>query len=111
MRNFVVGRKTTTPGMKESAQPLFGLSRQEKTRLLLGSLFFALVFLYPMFCNSQVTGPGFKGWLDQWPHFRFFDGPPGDNDRDVFMQLRWAAYYTVRQYHQFPFWNPYKCGG
>jgi hypothetical protein len=97
--------------MKESPSPLLLLSQQEKTRLLLGSLAFALVFIYPLFCNHEFTGPVLKGWLNAWPHFQFTGGVPGDGDRDVFMNLRWAAFYTFRHYHQFPYWNPYKCGG
>lgn len=87
------------------------LSQREKTRLLLGSLAFALVFIYPLFSNHEFTGPVLKGWLNAWPHFQFTRGVPGDGDRDVFMNLRWTAFYTFRHYHQFPYWNPYKCGG
>ena len=97
--------------MRERPPPLLLLSRREKLGLLLGSLAFAAAFIYPLFCNNQFTGPVFRGWLDQSPHFKFTGGVPGDGDRDVFMNLRWVAYYTVAHYHQFPFWNPYKCGG
>ena len=27
------------------------------------------------------------------------------------MLLRWVPFYTIRHFHQFPFWNPYECGG
>ena len=27
------------------------------------------------------------------------------------MELHWVPFYTVTHFHQFPFWNPYKCGG
>jgi hypothetical protein len=33
------------------------------------------------------------------------------NDWDYNVELNWVAYYTVAHFHQFPFWNPYKCGG
>src|SRR5579862_4150387 len=32
-------------------------------------------------------------------------------DWDFLLQLRWAASNSLLQFHQFPFWNPYKCGG
>jgi len=33
------------------------------------------------------------------------------HDWEFFTELHWVAYYTVAHYHQFPLWNPYKCGG
>ena len=27
------------------------------------------------------------------------------------MQFHWVAAHTITHFHQFPFWNPYKCGG
>ena len=32
-------------------------------------------------------------------------------DWDHFLQLRWVPVYTLTHFHQFPFWNPYRCGG
>jgi hypothetical protein len=32
-------------------------------------------------------------------------------DWDHFLQLRWVPFYTLSYFHQFPFWNPYRCGG
>jgi len=32
-------------------------------------------------------------------------------DWDHFLQLRWVTSYTLINFHQFPFWNPYRCGG
>ena len=34
-----------------------------------------------------------------------------NGDADMFDQLRWVPYYTVTHFHQWPYWNPYKCGG
>ncbi|HVN64923.1 MAG TPA: hypothetical protein VMT58_09820 [Candidatus Binataceae bacterium] len=39
-------------------------------------------------------------------------GAPGVwHDWDFSLQLQWAAYYSVAHFHQFPLWNPWKCGG
>ena len=99
------------PSVAPDPSGLFLLSREETKRLIVGSLVFALVFFYPIFYDDRVPGPVLAGWLNTWPHFRFLDHLPADGDRDVFMQLRWVPYYTLRHFHQFPFWNPYKCGG
>jgi len=32
-------------------------------------------------------------------------------DWDYFEQLDWVGAHTIAHFHQFPFWNPYKCGG
>src|SRR5271155_1195409 len=32
-------------------------------------------------------------------------------DWDHFLQLRWVPFHTLIYFHQFPFWNPYRCGG
>ncbi|HLH76856.1 MAG TPA: hypothetical protein VKV28_08640 [Candidatus Binataceae bacterium] len=32
-------------------------------------------------------------------------------DWDFFLELHWVPYYEVLHFHQFPLWNPYKCGG
>jgi hypothetical protein len=74
-------------------------------------LVFALVFFYPVLCDSQYFGPGIGGWLTSWPDLRHFSAIPVDLDRDLFMHLRWVPYYTLTHFHQLPFWNPYKCGG
>jgi hypothetical protein len=43
-----------------------------------------------------------------WPHL-------GEialaNDWDYYLQLHWAAVYTIEHFHQLPLWNPYRCGG
>ncbi len=101
---------TSASAAPDESRRLWLLSPQETKRLILGSLAFALIFIFPIIFDDRVTGPTF-GWLKTSPHFRFFDQVPGDGDRDVFMQLRWVPYYTLSHFHQFPFWNPYKCGG
>src|ERR1039458_7006133 len=52
---------------------------------------FALVFCYPL---------GSHLWILSTP-----------NDWDLIAASQWAAYRTVREYHQFPLWNPFECGG
>jgi len=32
-------------------------------------------------------------------------------DFDHAAELQWVPYYTITHFHQFPFWDPYKCGG
>ncbi len=95
-----------------SAPPrLFLLSRHETKWLTVGSLAFALVLFFPIFYEGGDPGAPLGAWLTTLPYLRFNGGIPGDLDRDVFMQLRWVVYYTLSHFHQFPFWNPYKCGG
>ena len=55
------------------------------------SILFAMVFCYPVVLNLSVAGTF--------------------NDWDFISASQWAAYWTVRQYHQFPMWNPFECGG
>jgi hypothetical protein len=67
--------------------------------------------LYPILCDSSLTGPGIGRWLVE-PRLGHFSEIPSDGaDRDLFMQLRWVPYYTLTHFRQMPFWNPYKCGG
>ena len=33
------------------------------------------------------------------------------HDWDLHSELHWVSVYTVTHFHQFPFWNPYECGG
>jgi hypothetical protein len=61
-----------------------------------GSLAFALCFFYRLLPQlSQINVPVNSGRLD-W---------------DLAMEFHWAAAYSITHFHQFPFWNPYKCGG
>jgi hypothetical protein len=93
-------------------RPEVYFARRETRQLILLSLAFAFVFLYPIFCDSSVwTGPGIGGWIFK-PQLRLFTSVPSDgSDRDMFTQLRWVPYYALTHFHQLPFWNPYKCGG
>ncbi len=52
---------------------------------------FALAFSYPLLSN--MTGMGL------------------DHDWDQTMEMHWAPVHTVVHFHQFPLWDPYKCGG
>jgi len=90
---------------------IFLLSRAEAKWLTLGSLAFAFVFFFPIFYDGTVSGAPMGSWLKAWPQLKFLGGVPGDGDHDVFMELRWVSYYTLKHFHQFPFWSPYKCGG
>ncbi len=56
-----------------------------------GSIAFALAFGYWVLINFSKIGL--------------------QNDLDYQMQLHWVPFYTVTHFHQFPLWNPYKCGG
>jgi hypothetical protein len=66
-------------------------TRREALAIALGSTAFALVFYYPLVLNIRIAGT-----LNDW---------------DFVSAAQWAAYWTVRQYHQFPLWNPFECGG
>ncbi len=86
-------------------------ARREIKQLVLLSLAFAFVFLYPVFCDNSVIGPGIGAWIVE-PHISHLSQIPSDGaDRDMFTELRWVPYYTIAHFHQLPFWNPYKCGG
>jgi len=92
-------------------RPELFFGSQEIKQLVLLSLAFSLVFLFPMLFDGRVTGPGLGAWLIT-PQLRHFASLPTDGtDRDVFMELRWVPYYTIMHFHQLPYWNPYKCGG
>jgi len=95
-----------------SRRPEIFFARREIKQLVLISLAFAFVFLYPVLCDSSLSaGPGVGAWLIR-PQLGHFIAIPGDgSDRDMFTQLRWVPYYTLTHFRQFPFWNPYKCGG
>ena len=64
-----------------------------------GALLFGIVFSYPVL--AHLSGVGGVVPL----------GPRAFYDWDVHEQLQFVPYLTVTRYHQFPFWNPYKCGG
>src|ERR1700693_5382479 len=32
-------------------------------------------------------------------------------DWDFHLELHWVPFYKVTHFHQFPLWNPYRCGG
>jgi hypothetical protein len=64
---------------------------QETVVGLLASLGFALAFSYWILRN--ISGLGL------------------DHDWDYAMEMQWAPFYTVTHFHEFPLWDPYKCGG
>ncbi len=61
-----------------------------------GSLAFAICFFYRYF--------GRFSQLYVWSGFCRLDW-------DLHYQYRWVTWYTITHFHQFPLWNPYKCGG
>jgi hypothetical protein len=107
------GRSIDSTGviLWSSTRPEIFFARREIKQLVLLSLAFAFVFLYPILCDSSLSGPGIGAWLIR-PQLEHFTAIPSDGaDRDLFVQLRWVPYYTLTHFHQLPFWNPYKCGG
>ncbi len=87
------------------------MTRREAAWLAVGSLAFALVFSYPMLCDWVYLGPGVSGWIGTGPLWNHLTRLPSNGDWDMFAELRWVAYQTTTHFLQFPFWNPYKCGG
>jgi hypothetical protein len=97
------------PGAKDRwFQPI---SRREVLWLVVGSLAFALVFSYPILGDRGAQGPGVSGWITSGPVFSHLTRIPANSDWDAFTDQWWVAAQTITHFHQFPFWNPYKCGG
>jgi len=67
------------------------LARNELVTVPLGALAFALVFSWPLL--GHLATPGASG------------------DWDMLLGLKWASYETIVKFHQFPLWDPYRCGG
>jgi hypothetical protein len=65
--------------------------RTEALRLGAASIVFGVLYSYPLVL--RLTRPTLQ---DDW---------------DFNSELDWVAYHTVVHFHQFPLWNPYKCGG
>jgi hypothetical protein len=87
------------------------ITRREAGWLVVGSLAFALVFLYPILGELVNQGPGVIRWITTGPAFSHLRRLPFNGDWDEETALRWVAYQTTTHFLQFPFWNPYKCGG
>ena len=65
-----------------------------------------------MLGQIQYYGPGVWDWLKLPPDFTHLTRFPTEmNDWDVYVQLQWFSWYAVTHFHQFPLWNPYRCGG
>jgi hypothetical protein len=95
----------------DDARRILRLDTREFAWVTVGSLLFAAVLFYPILCDVAYLGPGLHDWLLVWPRFSNLTQLPINNDSDLFDQLRWVPYYTLTHFHQWPFWNPYKCGG
>ncbi len=63
----------------------------ERTLLIAGSLPFGFLFSYPM-----LRYIGTKTQVLDWSRG---------------LEWSWVDWITIARFHQFPFWNPYKCGG
>jgi len=87
------------------------MTRREVALLAAASVGFALVFTYPLMCEIVYLGPGVSGWIGTGPVWSHLTRLPLNGDWDMFNELRWAIHQTITHFHQFPFWNPYKCGG
>ncbi|MGA9723653.1 MAG: hypothetical protein WBQ86_14435 [Candidatus Binatus sp.] len=87
------------------------ITRREAAWLVVGSLAFALVFSYPILGDLVYLGPGVSKWISAGPVFGHLARLPVNGDWDEETALRWVAYQTTFHFRQFPFWNPYKCGG
>ena len=95
----------------DDARRIFRLDAREFAWVAVASLAFAAICFYPILCDFVYLGPGLHDWLATGPRFSNLTQLPINNDSDLFDQLRWVPYYTLTHYHQWPFWNPYKCGG
>ncbi|MGD0075263.1 MAG: hypothetical protein ABSD31_13130 [Candidatus Binataceae bacterium] len=71
------------------------LTRREVLWVALGSLVFSLYFGFSIV--THLT----HGGVSQWPL----------NDWDLNMEMLWVPFYSITHFHQFPLWDPYKCGG
>ena len=98
-------------GARTNREQWIAMTRREWAWLSAASLAFAVVFAYPMLCETVYLGPGTEGWISRGPIFSHLARFPANGDWDLFTELRWVPYYTVSHFHQFPYWNPYKCGG
>ena len=93
-----MGAAETTQSSNQRPQPMphapapsSAWGRHETFGVAAVSLLFGAVFSYPMLLNLRTASV--------------------QNDWDFASELHWVAYYTVTHFHQFPIWNPYKCGG
>lgn len=100
-----------TSRANDDARRIFRLDAREFAWVAVASLAFAAICFYPILCDVVYLGPGLHDWLATGPRFSNLTQLPINNDSDLFDQLRWVPYYTLTHYHQWPFWNPYKCGG
>jgi len=66
-------------------------TRREGVAVAVASTAFALVFCFPLLAHLTTAGT-----FDDW---------------DQNSASQWSAYWVLHRYHQFPFWNPFECGG
>jgi hypothetical protein len=80
--------------ISDLAEVLLGRGKFTKIEAIasvVASIVFSLVFCYPLVSHL---------WILCTPA-----------DWDLIAASQWAAYRTVREFHQFPLWNPFECGG
>jgi len=51
------------------------------------------------------------GLVFAFPLLRHFSNIGRIADWDTILNMQWVPYHIVSHFHQFPFWNPYECGG
>jgi hypothetical protein len=58
-----------------------------------------------------ALGAALFGMLFSYPMLLRLAQPSEQNDWDFEGELHWVPYHVVTYFHQFPLWDPYKCGG
>ncbi|HUO03846.1 MAG TPA: hypothetical protein VMU16_01490 [Candidatus Binataceae bacterium] len=72
------------------------LTRGELAPVAIGSIAFAIVFGFPVLLHlSQGDVPNFLYY----------------NDWDAHLQFHWVPFHSIVDFHQFPQWDPFTCGG
>jgi hypothetical protein len=117
LTSLLLGRESSTkvgaaaPSSRKTGGWFHPITRREAGWLAVGSLAFALVFSYPILGDLVYLGPGVSRWLSAGPVFSHLTRFPANGDWDETIALRWVPYQTITHFREFPFWNPYKCGG
>ena len=117
LKNFLLGPGSSTEGgaaeasFRTNDRWFKPITRREAGWLVVGSLAFALAFSYPILGDLVYQGPGVSRWISAGPVFGHLTRFPANGDWDETIALRWVPYQTITHFLEFPFWNPYKCGG
>ncbi len=84
-------------------------SGQNDNRLSIASS--ALALIRSGEARWVAAGSAIFGILFSYPMLLRLTQPSEQNDWDFESVLHWVPYHTVTFFHQFPLWDPYKCGG